>query len=229
MAKNRPKVLQNIDALLFDLDGTLVDSSEAIIGTIEKVLASKGWVCERDRIIGMIGMPLEEIFRVFTPDLSHKEIWNLVREYREYYLVHHLEKTRIDPSTIISLKKLKEGGFKLGITTGKYREPVYDVLEHFGILELFDTVVTGYEVKMHKPAPDIVIEAARRLQVDPKRCAVIGDSPIDIQAGKRAGSFTIGLLSKTCTRRQMEKEEPDCMITHLDKLSAMFSSRNRRT
>lgn len=225
MAKNRYSVLQNVEALLFDVDGTLVDSSEAIIDTIEKVLASKGRAYEKDRIIGMIGLPLEDIFRVFTPDLSDKEIWNLVREYREYYLTHHLENTRIDPSTIILLRKFKDKGFKLGITTGKYREPVYDMLEHFGILELFDTVVTGYEVKRHKPAPDIVIEAARRLGIDPKRCAVIGDSPLDIQAGKRAGSFTIGLLSKTCTRRQMEKEKPDYLITHLDKLQDMFSSK----
>jgi pyrophosphatase PpaX len=225
MTNNRPKLLQNVEALLFDVDGTLVDSSEAIIGAIEKVLASKGWVCEKDRIIGMIGMPLEEIFRVFTPNLSDEEIWNLVREYREYYLTHHLENTKIDPSTIILLEKLKKNGFKLGIITGKYREPVYDMLEHFGILKLFDTVVTGYEVKRHKPAPDIVIEATKRLRVDSKRCAVIGDSPVDIQTGKRAGSFTIGVLSKTCTRKQMEKEKPDYLIARLDKLWEILGSK----
>lgn len=225
MTKNRPKVLQNTKALLFDLDGTLVDSSEAIINAIEKILVTKGWACDKARITGMIGLPLEDIFRVFTPDLSNKEIWKLVQEYREYYLMHHLENTRIDSSTIILLKRLKERGFKLGITTTKYREPVYDILEHFGISELFDTVVTGYEVKRHKPAPDIVIEAARRLGVDPKQCVIIGDSPIDIQAGKRAGSFTIGVLSNMRTRKQLEKEKPNYLITDLDKLQNIFGSK----
>ena len=222
MAKNRPKVLQNAKALLFDLDGTLVDSSEAITNAIEKVLASKGWACDKARVAGMIGLPLEDIFRVFTPDLSNKEIWKLVQEYREYYLIHHLENTRIDPSAMFLLKRLKERGFKLGIITTKYREPVYDILEHFGISELFDTVVTGYEVKRHKPAPDIVIEAARRLGVDAKQCVVIGDSPIDIQAGKRAGSFTIGVLSSMCTRKQLEKEKPNYVITDLDEIQDAF-------
>lgn len=228
MIKNRLKVLQNVKALLFDLDGTLVDSSEAITNAIEKVLVSKGWACDKARVTGMIGLPLEDIFRVLTPDLSNEEIWKLVQEYREYYLAHHLENTSIDPSTIILLKRLKERGFKLGITTTKYRAPVYDILEHFGISELFDTVATGYEVKRHKPAPDIVIEAARRLGVDPKQCVVVGDSPIDVQAGKRAGSFTIGVLSSMCTRNQLEKEKPNYVVTNLDGIqdALQFVERN---
>jgi len=224
VTKNRLKVLQNVKALLFDLDGTLVDSSEAITNAIEKVLATKGWACDKVRLTGMIGLPLEDIFRVLTPDLSNEEIWKLVQEYREYYLGHHLENTSISPSTIILLKRLKERGFKLGIITTKYREPVYDILEHFGISGLFDIVVTGYEVKRHKPAPDIIIEAAKRLGVDPKQCVVIGDNPIDIKAGKRAGSFTIGVLSNMCTRKQLGKEKPDYVVTDLDKLQNIFGS-----
>jgi HAD superfamily hydrolase (TIGR01509 family) len=135
----------------------------------------------------MIGLPLEDIFRVLIPHASHKVIWKLIQEYRKYYSMHHLENTRIDPSTITLLKRLKERGFKLGIITTKYRELVYDVLEHFGVSELFDVVVTGYEVGKHKPAPDVVIKAAKRLGVNVKQCVVIGDSPIDIQAGKCAG------------------------------------------
>jgi phosphoglycolate phosphatase len=84
--------LQNIKAVLFDLDGTLVDSSEAIIDTVEKVLESKGLKCNRADVAGMIGLPLENIFGVLVPNLSKEGIWQLVYEYREYYIVHHLEK-----------------------------------------------------------------------------------------------------------------------------------------
>lgn len=121
--------------------------------------------------------------------------------------------------------KILEKQVWLWIITTKYREPVYDVLEHFGISELFDTVVTGYEVKRHKPTPDIVIEAAIRLEVDAKQRVVTGDSPIDIQARKRAGSFTIGVLSNIRTRKQLEKGKPDYVVTDLDKSQNIFVSK----
>jgi 2-phosphoglycolate phosphatase len=208
--------LQRIKAVFFDLDGTLVDSSEAIIDTVEKVLEPRRLKCNRADVAGMIGLPLENIFGVLAPNLPKEEIWQLVHEYREYYIVHHLEKTAIHPSAKMVLEELKARGFKLGIITGKYREPVRDVLAHFGILELFDVVVTGYEVKRHKPAPDIVLEAAKRLGISPKQCVVVGDSPFDVQAGKRAGSFTIAVLSNTYSRNKLESAEPTVIIEELE-------------
>jgi 2-phosphoglycolate phosphatase len=210
--------LQNVKAVLFDLDGTLVDSSEAITKAVEKALKSKGLTCNRAKVARMIGLPLENIFGVLAPNLSEQEIWQLVHEYRKYYIAHHLENTTIHPSAQMVLTRLKAKGFKLGIVTGKYREPVMDVLSHFGISELFDVVVTGYEVMMHKPAPDIVLEAAKRLRTDPKQCVVVGDSPLDVQAGKRAGSFTIAVLSTAYTRKNVESAKPTIIIEKLQEI-----------
>ena len=210
--------LQNIKAVLFDLDGTLVDSSEAIIKAVAKALESKGLTCNRARVGRMIGLPLENIFGVLALNLSEQEIWQLVHEYRKYYMAHHLENTTIHPSAQMVLRKLKAKGFKLGIITTKYREPVMDVLSHFGIAELFDVVVTGYEVIKHKPAPDIVLEAAKRLRVDPKQCVVVGDSPLDVQAGKQAGAFTIAVLSTTYTRKQLESTKPTIVIEEFEEI-----------
>jgi HAD superfamily hydrolase (TIGR01509 family) len=131
-------------------------------------------------------------------------------------MAHHLENTTIYPSAQMVLRRLKAKGFKLGIITTKYREPVMEVLSRFGISELFDVVVTGYEVIKHKPAPDIVLEAAKRLRVDSRQCVVVGDSPLDVQAGKRAGSFTIAVLSTTYTRKQLESAKPTIIIEKLE-------------
>jgi pyrophosphatase PpaX len=131
-------------------------------------------------------------------------------------MAHHLENTTIHSSTQLVLRKLKAKGFKLGIITSKYRRPVMDVLSHFGIAELFDVVVTGYEVKKHKPEPDIVLEAAKRLGVKPKQCVVVGDSPVDVESGKRAGSFTIAVLSNTYDRRLLEDAKPTIVIEELE-------------
>jgi pyrophosphatase PpaX len=207
--------LQRIKAIFFDLDGTLVDSSEAIMIAIENALKSKGLTHDKAKTAGMIGLPLEDIFKAITSDLSEAEIWQLVNEYRKYYLVHHLEGTTIHTSTRMVLRRLKERGFKLGVTTTKYREPVMDVLSHFSILELFDVVVTGYEVKRHKPAPDIVIEAAKRLGVNADQCVVVGDSPVDVQAGRRAGSCTIAVASDAKFKKQLESAKPTFVIEQL--------------
>jgi len=210
--------LKGVKAVLFDLDGTLVDSSKAITSAVEKVLESRGLRCNRAKVARMIGLPLENIFGVLVPNLSAEETWQLVREYREYYTAHHLRNTSIHPSANIVLRKLKARDFALGIATTKYRKPVMEILAHFGISELFDVVVTGYEVKEHKPAPDIVLEAAKRLRVDPKQCVVVGDSPIDVQAGKEAGSFTIAVLSKTYNRRLLESTKPNAIIEELEEI-----------
>jgi len=214
--------LRGVKAVLFDLDGTLVDSSEAIINAVEKVLESRGLTCNRANVAGMIGLPLENIFSVLAPDLSKEEIWQLVHEYRRYYIAHHLENTTIQPSAHMLLRKLKSKGFKLGIITTKYRKPVMDILVHFGISELFDVVVSGYEVKRHKPAPDIVLEAAKRLGVDPKQCVVVGDSPIDVQAGKRAGCFAIAVASSAYNRRLLESVKPTIVIEELEAIQKIL-------
>jgi pyrophosphatase PpaX len=210
--------LQNVKAVLFDLDGTLVDSSGAIIKAVEKALESKGLTCNRAKVARIIGLPLENIFGILAPNLPEEEIWQLVHEYRKYYMKHHLENTTIHPSAQMVLRKLKAKGLKLGIITSKYREPVMDVLSHFGISELFDVIVTGYEVIKHKPAPDIVLEAAKRLRVDPKQCVVVGDSPLDVQAGKQAGAFTIAVLSTTYTRKQLESTKPTIVIEEFEEI-----------
>jgi pyrophosphatase PpaX len=207
--------LQGAKAVLFDLDGTLQDSSRAITDAVENILESRGLGCDRIRVAEMMGMPLENIFAVLAPNLSTKEVWQLVREYREYYMAHHLETTSIHPSARMLLTKLRAKGYKLGIITGKFREPVICALDHFGISELFDVVVTGYEVKNHKPAPDIVVEAARRLGLSPEECVVVGDSPFDVEAGNRAGSFTIAVLSNTYARKQLEDAKPTVIVEEL--------------
>ena len=210
--------LQGVKAVLFDLDGTLVDSSKAVVSAVEKALESRGLKCDGAKVVKMIGLPLENIFGVLAPNFSEQEIWQLVHEYRKYYMAHHLENTTIHLSAQMVLRRLKAKGFKLGIITTKYREPVMDVLSHFGITELFDVVVTGYEVIRHKPAPDIVLEGAKRLRVDPKQCVVVGDSPLDVQAGKQAGSFTIAALSTACTRKQLESAKPTIIIEELEEI-----------
>ena len=205
-----------IEAFLFDLDGTLIDSSKAIINAIKEVLDSKGHFYASKKIIKMIGTPLEEMFRVLIPTLSIDEVWQYVQEYRKYYSIHHLKDTTILPGADRFLRKLREQGFKLGLVTAKYRKPVLEVLAHFNLMELFDTIVTGYEVKRHKPAPDIILEAVKRLGINVSNCAVVGDSPIDVEAGRRAGALTIAVLTGPYGKQEIKKAKPNFILENLE-------------
>ena len=91
-----------------------------------------------------------------------------------------------------------------------------DILAYFGISELFHVVVSGYEVKRHKPAPNIVPEAAKRLRMEPRQCIVVGDGSVDVQAGKRAGSFTTAVPSNTYNRKQLRSAKTTIIVEELD-------------
>ncbi|MFX1485943.1 MAG: HAD family hydrolase [Promethearchaeota archaeon] len=204
-----------IKAFLFDLDGTLIDSSDAIFKTIAKVLDSKEHHYDRNKVAKVIGMPLEQIFGILIPALSDKEIWQYVLEYREYYSIYGLKCTKLHSGVDSLLRKLREHDFKLGVTTTKYRKFALEELERFNLVELFDTVVTGYEVKQHKPAPDIILEAAKRLGMAASNCAVVGDSPLDIKSGRKAGALTIAVLTGPHDRTQIQNAEPHFILKDL--------------
>lgn len=207
-----------IEAFLFDLDGTLVDSSEAIANAIKTVLDTKGYPYDGDKIKGMIGVPLEDMFRELVQGLSGNEIRLYVAEYRKHYSVNHLKHTAILPGVVELLRKLKERDFKLGIVTTKYRKFVLETLGFFSLIELFDTIVTGYEVKRHKPYPDVILEATRRLGLNPVNCVLVGDSPMDIEAGRRAGAITIAVLTGPYSKQQVLEVNPNFIVKSLESI-----------
>lgn len=209
----------NVRAFLFDLDGTLVNSSKAIIDAITTVLDFRDYSYDSEKIAKMIGTPLEDMFRALVSGLSDKEVWRCVHEYRKHYSIHHLKGTKIHPNVFKILRKLKKRGFRLGLVTTKYRKFVLEILDHFNLVKLFDAVVTGYELRGHKPAPDIILEIAKRLGIEPSECAVVGDSPLDVEAGNRAGALTTAILIGPYNRQQMENAKPDLIVENLESFS----------
>jgi len=211
-------------AVLFDLDLTLIDSSEAIANSIKHVLDSKGHSIQRKEIAKLVGKaPLEEQFQAHVPSLSDDEVSEYVDCYRQHYLAHHIESTRLYPHVKETLQNLRSLDFKLGVVTGKYRKPTLEALNHFQLTPLLNVIVTAYDVKKHKPAPDVIFEAARRLRVNASECIFVGDSPADVEAGRRAGCFTIALSRNERDRRQLEEAEPDILLDDLKWVSRIAS------
>jgi pyrophosphatase PpaX len=111
------------------------------------------------------------------------------------------------------LVRLKDEGRRLGIVTAKRRATVELAFRVLPIEHLFETVVGGDETKAHKPDPEPLLLAAERLNVDPKDCAYVGDSPFDIRAAKAAGMFAVAVTwGGIHDREKLEAEQPDAIV-----------------
>jgi len=205
-----------IKAFLFDLDGTLIDSKEGIIETLTNFLNFKGNNVKKEQIRKLFGTPIEVIFRTMVPGIEEDEVWNYVKEVREVYAKNHLQITKAFPEVKGLLKALQDKGYRLGVASTKLKKFVVEALEHFEMLSFFEEVISGYEVENHKPAPDILLEITKRMNVSPSESVYIGDAPSDIEAGKKAGTITIAVLTGSHTEEKFKDVQPDFIIPSLD-------------
>jgi HAD superfamily hydrolase (TIGR01509 family) len=180
-------MLSNVKAVLFDLDGTLIDSM-SVWKTIDiKFLGDYGLELPGDLQNSIEGMSFTETAYYFKERFQFKEsveeiknIWNKMA-YKEYTTTIPLK-----DGVINLLHHLKENGIKMGISTSNSKELVQGVLCAKKISHFFDTVLTSCEVKKGKPSPDIYLKTAEKLNVNPEDCLVFEDIPMGILAGKNA-------------------------------------------
>lgn len=215
--KKRP-----LQAFLFDLDGTLLDSREGIIETVHTFLRSKGISSSKKKIAALFGTPIEELFRVFIPSYTEEQIQEFVSEVRKVYAKNHLQLVRIFPGVEQLLSSLKRAGYKIGLASTKYKPFIMEALEHFKLTTFFDVIVSGYEVKNHKPAPDLLLYAAKLLGISPEKCVYIGDSKTDVLAGKAAKMATVLVSTNNYPETLVKELNPDFVIPSIDSLLTYF-------
>ena len=180
---------REVKAILFDMDGVLVDSIDAWFYTVNDTLQhfhfrkfsfsdfrkNFGTAIEKDAKTIYHGAPVKEIAAYYDKRFKIR-----------------ISKVRLFKDTIPALKFLREKKIKLALLTNSTRYITNSILTHFNIKKYFDAVVTGEDVRHGKPSPDLVIEACRRIKVRPKDAMLVGDTMNDMLAGKRAGCITIG-------------------------------------
>jgi pyrophosphatase PpaX len=176
--------------VLFDLDGTLVDSGAIILASFKHaartVLARD---VEEEQIAALVGgSNLHDQMRVLSP--AHVD--ELVRVYREHNRPLHDELEAFEGVEEL-VKTLSEQGRKLGIVTAKGRQTVDLAFAVLSLERYFDAVVTADMTDHHKPDPAPVLKALELLESEPADAAFVGDSPYDIAAGKAAGVFTVAV------------------------------------
>ncbi|MFC3799268.1 pyrophosphatase PpaX [Cohnella sp. GCM10012308] len=180
-----------IDAVLFDLDGTIVDTNELIIQSFLYCL--QGIVPPefgREHIIPIMGQTLLSQLQQFS---GREQVEDLIAGYREYNIKHHDDMVSLFPGVLEVVPLLKQGGLKLGIVTTKMRMTTERALKLLGLYEYMDTIVTLDDVEHAKPHPEPVQTALRALGVGPEHAIMVGDSTVDMGSALAAGAYAVGV------------------------------------
>src|SRR3989338_1183489 len=140
----------------------------------------------------MFGSPIEEDAKRLFHGKSVKEI----ADFYDIRFKARINKVKLFKHTIPALKKLKSEKIKLALLTNSTRYITHLILTHFKLKKYFDAVVAMEDVKHSKPAPDMVLEACRRVKIKPSHSLLVGDTKYDMIAGKKAGCVTVGYKVK---------------------------------
>ena len=189
-------------AILFDLDGTLIDSIQLIVEAAEHAFRGRtGRAPSRTEWVAGIGTPLVSQLRAFATD--EDDLARLVAGYRTYQQMHHDRLTRCFDGVVSALTRLRGRGHTLGVVTSKMDAIARRSLDHVGLSPLMDVVVGADACTRHKPDPEPVRLALTRLGYAPHEAMYVGDTVHDIAAGRAAGVRTIGVTWGACTREQL--------------------------
>ncbi|MDX6478840.1 MAG: pyrophosphatase PpaX [Gaiellaceae bacterium] len=208
------------ETVLFDLDGTVIDSGSIILASMRhathEVLGREYGDAELMAAVG--GPGLEAQMAAIAPD----RVEELVRVYRAHNEPLHDELECCAGMDDI-LVRLKEEGRRLGIVTAKRRATVELAFARLPLAHLFETVVGGDETERHKPDPEPLLLAAERLGVAAADAAYVGDSPFDVRAAKAAGMHAVAVSwGRIHNRERLEAEEPDALVDTAEELYAVL-------
>ena len=204
-----------ITTLLFDLDGTLVNTNELIIQSFMHTLGHyyPGRFKEED-LIPFMGPALEESFSSVDPERTEE----MVQMYIAFNRENHDRFVTEFAGVYETVKKLKEQGYKLGVVTTKRAEIVALGLKLTNLESFFETVVTFDDVTKLKPDPEPVYKALEFFGSRPEEAMMIGDNSHDILAGKNAGTQTVGVAWSLKGKDFLMRYEPDYMLDTMDDL-----------
>lgn len=201
-------MLEGVKAVIFDLDGTLVDSMW-MWERIDFEYLKKFGIEYTDNLQGQVeGMSFSEVAVYFKERFSLSDSLEQIKnDWNEMAYDKYLHEVPLKPGMLELLSYLKTSGIKAGIATSNSLTLVDAVIDSLDIRFYFDEIHTACEVEKGKPSPDIYLLVARCLGVDPKECLVFEDLPLGIMAGKNAGMKTCVVPDEYSAQMEKEKRE----------------------
>lgn len=195
------------DTILFDLDGTLTDSEEGILNSVEYALNKNGLQCERSELLSFIGPPLEQSFARKFPSLDPVKA---VEDYREYYRDRGIIENRVYDGIEETLSALKNEGYHLAVATSKPEHFAKQIIEHFHLAPYFEGIY-GATMDSSRVKKEDIIDYALDQYKD-HRILMVGDRRFDIEGAHTHGLHAVGVLYGFGSREELEKAGADYLI-----------------
>lgn len=206
--------LKRLKAVLFDFDGTLVDTTELIHQSMRHATSTVlGREYPRETLLNGVGRPLPEQMKLFDPERADE----LLEVYRRHNEANHDELIRDFPGVEGALSRLQEAGLELAVVTSKRRVSVDQALETFPALgRVVDRFVTMEDTTEHKPSPEPLWKGLEILGAAREEAAYVGDSPYDIAAAKAAGLASVGVSWGAFPHESLREAGPDHLFADMD-------------
>jgi phosphoglycolate phosphatase len=207
--------------LLFDLDGTLIDSVADIATASNELRAAYRLVpLPVAAVSQFVGGGVENLVRQLLREREDAVLAEAIALYRRSYERHCLDQTRPYPGVPETLASMRRASSALAVISNKPEGFSRHILDGLGLLAQFDLVVGGDTVSPTKPDPAPLVHAMQKLGVAPPQTWMVGDSPGDIRAGRAARCKTVAVTYGLRTREELERERPDRMVDRFAELPA---------
>ncbi len=215
---------KDIKLIIFDFDGTLADTYELIIKTNQAAMEAMDYpVRDEEAIRATIGLPLEAGIRTLYPDLPEEALPQWCATYRRIFDVY---KTKYLPVLFPGVKQTLEWlhgkGYVLTVASSRQSVSLNAFLENLGVLPCFRYVIGADNVAKAKPDPEPVLQTLRHLGYLASETLVVGDMPVDIFMGARAGAKTVGVTYGNSNRAQLQEAGADYVLDHFSELMGLF-------
>ena len=213
MSKTKLKV----KGILLDLDGTIVDSKEAYLEAAKTAFQILGQKPPEKRTALEIPKRLEQNLPI--TDIVNGSVTDFLNVYLKTYYSVTMEKTNRFPNVQATLEKLSQK-LKLALITMRFvpKTQIITELEQFSLAKYFSHIITALDTHKPKPSPEALIKTVKALDVNMCDCIIVGDSVIDVRAGKTAGAKTVAVLSGLFSRGELALEHPDLILNDVTQL-----------
>jgi pyrophosphatase PpaX len=208
--------------VLFDLDGTLIDSIGLILGSMRYAFAKCRAPLPTDaEWLTGVGTPLRTMFQQYSSDDA--EIDRLISAYREHQFANHDDLVKCYDGVPAVVASLAGNGHPMALVTSKTEALARRGLEHVGLIEYFGVIVGCDSCSRHKPDPEPVLSALNRLGYEPDEATFVGDSVHDVESGNAAGVLTIAALWGPFTREQLAVASPGMYLERITELPQLLA------
>jgi len=200
------KAQRPLRVVLFDLDGTLIDSTDLIVESYAHTYRTHGRVMTPEQIASELGLPLHDtLARYFHGD----DLKAATATYLEFNLARHDDGVRNMAGVVDLVHRLRAAGMRLGVVTSKLRDTARRGLALCRLDGMFEHLIAKEDTRRHKPDCEPLLLALALLQADAEETAYVGDSPLDVEAADGAGVRSIAALWRPITEEAFGGREPD--------------------